>query len=102
MQSGYNLRPTDAGLAQIERALTRQTETAYRAIIAGIQEVEARRQALVSARSAQEATNAGFDVGTRTIVDVLEEEQRAFQAERDYSDDRHQLVHTPLLLRMSA
>lgn len=101
-QAGYNLRATDAALAQIERALTRQTETAYRSIIAGIQEVEARRQALVSARSAQEATNAGFDVGTRTIVDVLEAEQRAFQAERDYSNARHQLVLNHLLLRQSA
>lgn len=101
-QAGYMVRAVDAGLAQTERALRRQTETAYRAIVAGIQEVSARRQALVSAESALEATNAGFDVGTRTIVDVLQAEQRFYQAERDYSDARHQFILNQLRLRQSA
>ncbi len=101
-QAGYSLRAADAGLSQVERSIKRQTETAYRAIVAGIQEVEARRQALVSADSALEATNAGFEVGTRTIVDVLNAEQRFFQAERNYSDARHQFILNQLRLRQSA
>ncbi|WP_376697412.1 TolC family outer membrane protein [Wenzhouxiangella sp. EGI_FJ10305] len=101
-QAGFSLRAADAGLSQIERSIKRQTETAFRAIVAGIQEVEARRQALVSADSALEATNAGFEVGTRTIVDVLNAEQRFFQAERNYSDARHQFILNQLRLRQSA
>jgi len=101
-QAGYSLRAADEGLSQVERSVQRQTETAYRAIVAGIQEVEARRQALVSARSAMEATNAGFEVGTRTIVDVLNAEQRFFQAERNYSEARHQFILNQLRLRQSA
>jgi len=101
-QAGYSLRAADATLSQTERAIKRQTETAYRAIVAGIQEVEARRQALISADSALEATNAGFEVGTRTIVDVLNAEQRFFQAERNYSDARHQFILNQLRLRQSA
>ncbi|WP_376692308.1 TolC family outer membrane protein [Wenzhouxiangella sp. EGI_FJ10409] len=101
-QAGYSLRAADATLSSTERSIKRQTETAFRAIVAGIQEVEARRQALISADSALEATNAGFEVGTRTIVDVLNAEQRMFQAERNYSDARHQFILNQLRLRQSA
>lgn len=101
-QAGYSLRAADATLSATERAIQRQTETAYRAIVAGIQEVEARRQALISADSALEATNAGFEVGTRTIVDVLQAEQRFYQAERNYSDARHQFILNQLRLRQTA
>ncbi len=101
-QAGESLRLADEILDQTERAVVRQTETAYRAVIAGIREVEARRQALVSAESALEATNAGFEVGTRTIVDVLISEQRLFQAQRDYSNARHQFILNGLRLRQAA
>jgi outer membrane protein len=67
-------------------------------VVAGIREVEARRQALVSANSALEATNAGFEVGT----DVLLSEQRFFQAERDYSQARHQFILNQLRLKQAA
>lgn len=101
-QAGYSLSAADEARDQVERGVIRQTETAFRSIVAGIREVEARRQALVSAESALEATNAGFEVGTRTIVDVLQSEQRFFQAERDYSQARHQFILNGLLLRQSA
>lgn len=53
-----------------------------RGVAAGTGEVEA--AALVSAKSALEATEAGFEVGTRTIVDVLLSQQQQFAAEREY------------------
>lgn len=101
-QAGEGLRLADEVLDQAQRAVVRQTETAYRSVIAGVQEVEARRQALISAASAMEATNAGFEVGTRTIVDVLLSEQRFFQAERDFSNARHQFILNGLRLRQAA
>jgi outer membrane protein len=101
-QAGFSLRAADETLDQVERSVIRQTENAFRAIVAGIREVEARRQALVSANSALEATNAGYEVGTRTIVDVLQSEQRFFQAERDYSQARHQFILNQLRLSQAA
>jgi len=85
-----------------QRQAVRATENAFRAVIAGIRQVEALQQALVSADSALEATNAGFEVGTRTIVDVLLAEQRFFQAQRDFSQARHQLILDRLGLRRAA
>ena len=101
-QAGFVLQLADEVLDQAQRSVVRQTETAYRSVVAGIREVEARRQALVSANSALEATNAGFEVGTRTIVDVLLSEQRFFQAERDYSQARHQFILNQLRLKQAA
>ncbi|QKK01870.1 MAG: TolC family outer membrane protein [Pseudomonadota bacterium] len=101
-QAGFSLSAADQTLSQTERAVVRQTENAFRAIVAGMRQVEARRQALVSAQSALEATNAGFEVGTRTIVDVLQSEQRLFQAERDYSEARHQFILSQLQLNRAA
>lgn len=89
-------------LEGVRRSVTRQTRNAYRAVLAGISEVQARRQALVSAQSALEATEAGFEVGTRTIVDVLLSQQVLFQAQRDYSQSRHNFILNSLRLRRAA
>lgn len=101
-QARYNLFAADETLDLTQRQVVRQTENAYRGVMAGIQEVEARRQALVSARSALEATQAGFEVGTRTIVDVLLSEQRFYQAQRDYSQARHEFILNRLRLEQAA
>ena len=84
------------------RAVTRQTRNTFRALIAGMSEIAAREQGLVSAQSALEATEAGFEVGTRTIVDVLLSQQVLFQAQRDYSNARHNFLVNILRLKQSA
>ncbi len=100
-QARLEFQAADKDLLAQEQLTIRNTENAYRAVIAGIREVEARRQALVSAQSALDATQAGFEVGTRTIVDVLLSEQSFFQAERDYSTARHDFILDHLRLRQA-
>jgi outer membrane protein len=85
-----------------QRATVRQTNNAYRAVIAGIEQVGAFGQALLSAESALEATQAGFEVGTRTIVDVLIAQQRYFQAQRENSGARHAYIVDHLRLKAAA
>lgn len=101
-QAAYRYEAAREDYEQQHRATVRSTENAYRAVIAGIQQVEAFQQARVSAESALEATQAGFEVGTRTIVDVLLAEQRYFQAQRDYSNARHTYILDHLRLRNAA
>ena len=85
-----------------QRAIVRQTNNAYRAVIAGIEQVGAFGQAMISAEAALEATQAGFEVGTRTIVDVLIAQQRYFQAQRDNSLARHTYIVDHLRLKSAA
>ena len=101
-QAIYTRDIADDQLEQERRAITRQTRNAYRALVAGLIEIEARKQALVSAQSAMEATEAGFEVGTRTIVDVLTSQQVLFQAQRDHSISRHNFLVNTLRLRQAA
>ncbi|UXI69022.1 TolC family outer membrane protein [Tahibacter amnicola] len=101
-QSVYERDFAEDTLEQQKRALIRNTRLNFRAVVAGISEVEARKQAVVSANSALEATQAGFEVGTRTIVDVLLSQRQLYQAQRDYSQARHNFVLNQLRLRQSA
>ena len=84
------------------RLVERNTRSSYRAVIAGASEVEATRQAVISAQSSLDATQAGYDVGTRTIVDVLLSQQQLLQAQSSYSSARHAFVLNGLLLKQAA
>ncbi len=101
-QAKLLLDATGQDLDDIQRGVVRETQNAYRAVIAGIQEVQAFEQASISAESALEATQAGFEVGTRTIVDVLIAEQRKYQAQRDNSLARHTYIIRHLRLKSVA
>jgi outer membrane protein len=95
----------DAAQDQAElqrRQVVASTRNAYRAVLAGISEVEATKQAVVSAQSSLDATQAGFEVGTRTIVEVLQIQEQLFQAQSNYSQARHQFVLNGLQLKQAA
>lgn len=89
-------------LEQQKRAVTRATRGAYRNLISGQAEVEARRLAVVSAQSAYEAGEAGLEVGTRTIVDVLIAQQQLYVAQQLYARARHAYLVNLLRLKQSA
>ena len=84
------------------RQVTRDTLNFYRSVIAGISQVEASKAAVTSAESARAASQAGFEVGTRTIVEVLIAQQNLTQAQSNYSQTRHQFVLNKLLLKQAA
>ena len=89
-------------LEQQKRALVRNTRNAYQTLLAGISEVEARRLAVFSARSAYEASQVGLEVGTRTVLDVLNNQRTLFDAERQYALARYNFLQNRLLLEQAA
>ncbi len=89
-------------LDQQRRALVRNTRNAYQTLVAGISEVEARKAAVFSARSAYEASQVGLEVGTRTVLDVLNNQQTLFNAEREYALSRYNFLQNRLLLEQAA
>lgn len=95
----------EAAGAQVEaerRNVERTTRNAYRALMTGLSEIQARQQSLTSARSAVEATEAGFEVGTRTIVDVLLSQQTLYNAERDLARSRHNFLVNLMKLKQAS
>src|SRR5699024_5307002 len=61
--------------------------------------IKARKQAIRSAESALEATQAGYDVGTRNIVEVLNAQRTLFAAQRDYANARYDYILSSLSLK---
>lgn len=92
----------EAQLEQQKRALVRNTRNAYQTLVAGISEVEARRLALFSARSAYDASQVGLEVGTRTVLDVLTNQQALFNAQQAYAQARYRFLQNRLLLEQAA
>lgn len=95
----------DAAQDQFElqkRLIERSTRSSYRAVIAGASQVEATGQAVISAQSSLDATQAGYEVGTRTIVDVLISQQQLLQAQSSNSQARHAFVLNGLRLKQAA
>jgi outer membrane protein len=84
------------------RLATQQARTAYLDVISGISSVKAFKQALASTNIALEATQAGFEVGTRTSVDVLISVRETFRAQLEYAGSRYQFLIDNLKLRQSA
>ena len=89
-------------LEQERRSVTRQTRNAYRSLASGAAEVEARRLAVVSAKAALEAGEAGLEVGTRTVVDVLLAQQTLFAAQTQFAQARHNFLVNELSLKQAA
>ena len=89
-------------LEQQKRALERNTRNAYQGLSAGISAVEARRLALVAAQSAYEASQVGLEVGTRTVIDVLLNQQNLFNAQQAYSQAKYNYLQSRLLLEQAA
>lgn len=87
---------------QSKRSIERSTRNAYQALLAGISEVEARRLALVSAQSAYEASQVGLEVGTRTVLDVLNNQRTLFSAQQAYAQTKYSFLQTRLLLEQAA
>lgn len=85
-----------------QRAVQRQTNDAYLGVMAGISRVKALEQAVVSTLTAVEATDAGFEVGTRTAVDVVDAARRLAQARTDLAQARYAFVVDSLRLKQAA
>jgi len=89
-------------LQQQYRSAQRTTREAYLGVISGISQVKALKQALISTETALQATTAGFDVGTRTAVDVVVSERATLQAKRDYARARYDYILNTIRLKKAA
>ncbi len=89
-------------LERQKRATQRQARNAFRGVVSGISRVKALKQALISTRSALQAVEAGFRVGTRTSVDVLVAQRARFRAKRDYAGARYGYLLNILSLKQAA
>jgi len=89
-------------LEQQKRQTQRNARQAFLGISSDIGQVKATKQALLSNETAFQATQTGYEVGTRTSVDVFNARQRLLEAQRNYSQARYNYVLDTLKLKQAA
>ncbi|MFA0141098.1 outer membrane channel protein TolC [Vibrio kanaloae] len=100
-QAEYNYVAASEDLEATYRSVVKDVRAFNNNISASIGALRAYEQSVVSAKSALEATEAGFDVGTRTIVDVLDSTRRLYDANKNLSDARYNYILSVLQLRQA-
>ena len=87
---------------QQRRSAQRLVKDAFRGVTTSMQRVKALQATLKSARSALEGAQVGYQVGRRTIVDVLLQQSLYFQYWADYARSRYDYLLNGLRLRQAA
>lgn len=85
-----------------QRNTIQNTRSLHLSVVTDVGKVNARKQSITSAESALEATQAGYEVGTRNIVDVLDSQRFLYRAVRDYSNALYDYVINTLRLKQQA
>ena len=101
-EATYLHRASMQVLQRVTRETERQTRDAYLGVLSEKRRVEALDQSVKSSRTALEATQAGFDVGTRTIVDVLDSQFALYRAITLYYQARYDYLMNYLRLKQAA
>ena len=98
----YLHRAAREQLQRVTRETERQTRDSYLGVLSELSRVDALKQAVASSRTALEATQAGFDVGTRTIVDVLNSQFGVYRSITLFYRARYDYLLNVLTLKQAA
>lgn len=92
----------DQALNTVRRDVRVNTRSLFRQVNTNIESASALEQTIISRRSALDATRAGYEVGTRNIVEVLDAERDYYEALQNYANARYDYVVNTLNLKQSA
>jgi outer membrane protein len=101
-EAAANLERSRQDLEQAKRAAVLAARQAYLASVAGLAQVKALRQALVSSQSALESNKLGYQVGVRINIDVLNAQQQVYSTQRDLAQALYNTIIAQLRLRAAA
>ena len=87
---------------ETQRVVIKNARASHITVVTDVQRVKARQQAIKSTSSALDATQAGYEVGTRNIVDVLQAQRSLYSSIRDYANSRYDYVLNMLKLKRAA
>ena len=98
-QASYQYEAAKENLIAVKRAVKREVKDAYNGVLSNIGRVEALKTAVTSAESALEASEVGFEVGTRTMVEVLAQQRNLYRAKRDFYRSRYDYLINSIKLK---
>ncbi|RZA19550.1 MAG: channel protein TolC [Proteobacteria bacterium] len=86
----------------LRRQVVENTRNLHRAVNTDVEQVQARKQSIISNQSSVLATEIGYQVGTRNIVDVLDAQRQLYSSVRDYNNTRYDYILDNLRLKQAA
>ena len=101
-QAAMNYAASDYTLEKQRRDVKQNIRSLFRQVKTDVLNIKARKQAITSAQSALEATETGYKVGTRNIVEVLNAKKNLYSAERDYANARYDYIINLMNLKFYA
>ncbi len=101
-ESYSRLGQTEQQREGLRRQVVENTRNLHRAVNTDVEQVQARRQSIISNQSAVEATEIGYQVGTRNIVDVLDAQRQLYTSVRNYNNSRYDYILDNLRLKQAA
>ncbi|EKD71569.1 MAG: hypothetical protein ACD_46C00159G0005 [uncultured bacterium] len=101
-QAAYNFKVAQQSLELTTRNTINTTRQSYLGVISGISQIAADKQAIKSSISSLEGMEESYKVGTETLVDVLNQQQKVFEAQTQYATDRYAYVNNLLALKQAA
>ena len=87
------------GYSAARRQTIQAARSLHQLVLTNTARVKARKQSITSADSARQATQAGYEVGTRNIVDVLVAQRTVYQARRNYANARYDYILSMMRLK---
>lgn len=101
-QAYYQYVQAEESLNNTRRSLIQTTRNLHLSTVTGVSAVNARAQSIKSSESALEATRAGYEVGTRNLVDVLNAERALYASQLDYFNARYEYILNMLNLKLAS
>lgn len=101
-QAMHDFQAVEEELVETVRTVENDTRRSFRSVITQINQIKALQQVVISNQSALDSTKAAFDVGTRTMVDVLNAQSDLLRAKRDYYQARYDYVLEGMNLKLAA
>lgn len=101
-EAAYRHQLSIENMHTLLRETERLARDAYRGVVTSTHRIQALNQAVISNESALEANQVGLEVGTRTIVDVLDAQRNLSQAKLQLTEARHTYILNILRLKQTA
>jgi outer membrane protein len=100
-QAVANLEATRQNLEAARRSAQLSTQTAFTGVTSGFATIKALEQALTSAQVSYDSTKVGLEVGVRTNLDVLNQQQQVYQTRFNLAQAYYNFVISGLRLKQA-
>ncbi|MDX2426561.1 MAG: TolC family outer membrane protein [Cycloclasticus sp.] len=98
-QAAFNHKKSLDLLQSLQRTTLRETRDSFRGVTTSLQRIKALEKAIVSNQSSLDASEVGLEVGTRTIVDVLDAQSNLSRAKLQLIEAKKNYILNVLTLK---